>query len=265
MVPHRVFDALMADGWYGRSDICWAKSNPMPESVTDRPTRSHEYIFLLSKRSTYYYDAAAIAEPATQHEQGIRGNHDGQKMPPETSNGRNGSTLKDADRTNRNKRSVWTVSTKPYSGAHFAVFPPKLIEPCILAGSSEKGGCSACGAPWVRVVERENGYNGAGRATDTYTGQAYEHPQSAPRGPKSNFGPGNIGTTKGWAPSCACDAGDPVPQTVLDPFAGSGTTGEVAERHGRHAVLIELNPEYRPLIERRLAQRPLWDAMSVAD
>lgn len=257
-IPWRVAFALQADGWYLRSEIIWHKPNPMPESVTDRPTKAHEQVFLLSKSPRYYYDAAAIAEPGGE---------------PKPCGPKNDASQNDSDRTGivrgngvtRNKRSVWTISTTPYSGAHFATFPPKLIEPCILAGTSEKGQCRACGAPWVRVVERANGYDGAGRSTDTYTAKAYEHPQSAPRGPKSNFGPGRNGETTGWAPSCECDAGDPIPQTVLDPFCGSGTTIMVAERHARHAIGIDLDPDNRALIAERTAQRPLWDALTTAD
>lgn len=157
--------ALQADGWYLRSDIIWSKPNPMPESVTDRPTKSHEYIFLMSKSSSYYYDAEAIAEPVASStikrlSQDIE-NQDGSYRVPGKSNGsmkavppRYGGKKysehpKEFHRTKsgnayefrekRNKRDVWTISTKPFKGAHFAVFPPELIEPCILAGSPERG------------------------------------------------------------------------------------------------------------------------------
>jgi DNA modification methylase len=148
-IPWRVAFALQADGWYLRSDIIWHKPNPMPESVTDRPTKSHEYLFLLSKSLRYYYDHEAIKEPAI-------------------------------DGTTRNKRDVWTITTKPFKGAHFAVMPEALVEPCILAGSK----------------------------------------------------PGD---------------------TVLDPFAGSGTVGVVAKRHGRNFVGAELNPDYAAMAETRIA------------
>jgi DNA modification methylase len=161
-IPWMVAFALRADGWYLRSDIIWAKSNPMPESVTDRPTKSHEYIFLLSKSASYYYDAEAIKEPAkysaSDRIERAKGNH--KSNPDEKRNGirvrkpagwdisrqgahgafhRDGRSL-DVEYTTthaetRNKRSVWTVATKPYVDAHFATFPPALIEPCILAGS----------------------------------------------------------------------------------------------------------------------------------
>lgn len=135
-IPWRVAFALQADGWYLRSDIIWAKPNPMPESVTDRPTRSHEYLFLLSKSARYYYDAEAIAEKAihsgrevkTNGNDGMDDGYDGHR----TRDGlRRGVTVGET----RNRRSVWTIATQPFSGAHFATFPPALIEPCILAGS----------------------------------------------------------------------------------------------------------------------------------
>jgi DNA modification methylase len=132
-IPWMVAFALRADGWYLRSDIIWAKPNPMPESVTDRPTRAHEYIFLLAKAKRYFYDADAIREPHVSplHAPGNK-----------THNGRLTASMGHFEEPNRiwgnpsgrNKRSVWTVSTKPFPEAHFATFPPELIEPCILAG-----------------------------------------------------------------------------------------------------------------------------------
>src|SRR5690606_31209033 len=136
-IPWRVAFALQEDGWYLRSDIIWHKPAPIPESVTDRPTRAHEYIFLLTKNPRYYYDAEAIAEPA------VSGPNVGQKPRME--------------RPTRNKRSVWTIATQPYPEAHFATFPEKLVEPCILAGTSHMA-CPKCRAPWKRVTPQ-------GRAT----------------------------------------------------------------------------------------------------
>lgn len=189
-VPWRVAFALQEDGWYLRSDIIWSKGNPMPESVTDRPTRSHEYLFLLTKNPKYYYDHEAIKEEGVYPAgtKGAKGSAERAAVagvnarPPE---------YKVYDGF-RNKRSVWNINTRPFKGAHFATFPPALVEPCVLAG---------------------------------------------------------------------CPTGE----VVLDPFAGSGTTGEVALRLGRRAVLIELNPDYRPLIEARLGgavTSPLTDKQS---
>ena len=134
-IPWMLAFALRADGWYLRQDIIWHKPNPMPESVRDRCTKSHEYIFLLSKQRKYYYDNEAIKEPVKQ-DWGTRNRTTGKYHNPGTGLQPHSGLTKSYDR--KNKRSVWSVTNKPYKGAHFAVFPPDLIEPCILAGS-EKG------------------------------------------------------------------------------------------------------------------------------
>jgi DNA modification methylase len=179
-IPWRVAFALQADGWYLRQDIIWHKPNPMPESVTDRCTKAHEYIFLLSKSARYFYDAEAINEPA-KPESAARYAYDF-GGPAKDAVGKFGATRPSGSRDfseTRNRRSVWTVNTKPYKAAHFATFPPDLIRPCILAG---------------------------------------------------------------------CPTGG----TVLDPFGGSGTTGQVAMEEGRNAILCELNADYVGLIRRRI-------------
>lgn len=184
-IPWRVAFALQASGWYLRQDIIWHKPNPMPESVTDRCTKAHEYVFLLSKSRKYHFDASAIAEPAIHGGRvvdytGAQKNNDvDPKMQRTRCNGRK-ITVKDT----RNRRSVWTIPTRPYSGAHFAVMPSALVRLCILAGCPEGG-------------------------------------------------------------------------TVLDPFFGSGTVGQVAERLGRRWIGIELNPEYAELADERTSQTGL--------
>lgn len=242
-IPWRVAFALQADGWYLRSDIIWHKPNPMPESVTDRPTKAHEYIFLLTKSAKYYYDAAAIAE-ALAVEPYAPGNvatgrlsRDGAEREPERVWGLNGT---------RNKRTVWTVPTQPYPEAHFATYPEALIEPCILAGTSERGQCPACGSPWGRVVEVGS------RPNVRPVGQKHDGTYYAanPGGGVANDR--RAREFKGWQPTCACDAGDPVSQLVLDPFTGSGTTGAVAVRRGRSFVGCELNPDYLALARKRI-------------
>jgi len=173
-IPWRVAFALQADGWILRQDIIWHKPNPMPESVKDRCTKAHEYLFLLAKKPRYWFDSEAIKEEAvTPANPRYMGSKD-----------QVGTLRRDVGReplgyTNRNRRSVWSICPRPYKGAHFAVFPPALVEPCIKAG---------------------------------------------------------------------CPAGG----TVLDPFGGSGTTGQVAKSLGRNAILIELNPAYHDLIRSRL-------------
>jgi DNA modification methylase len=217
-IPWRVAFALQAAGWYLRSDIIWSKPNPMPESVRDRPTKAHEYVFLLSKSEKYWYDADAIAEPVTPStverlsQAGLPDQAGSSRVPgkrngnikalpsrvsardnfrregskraaviPGQSVGTHRPDRQDSEPGgSRNKRTVWTISTRPYVDAHFAVYPEELPRTCILAG---------------------------------------------------------------------CVGGG----VVLDTFAGSGTTGAVAEELGRDSILIDLNPDYIPLIEKRIA------------
>jgi DNA modification methylase len=244
-IPWRVALALQADGWYLRSDIIWSKNNPMPESVTDRPTKAHEYIFLLSKFPKYYFDNDAIKEPIS--ESSIKA-HMGKKITSasgaySSKSGRNGdSGLKNGDGrdfSGRNKRSVWTINSKPYKGAHFATFPPALIEPCIKAGTSEKGVCSECGSQYKRVMEKTGQFQ---RRWST------NNAEDSPYNKQDSFQ--NVYSTVDWHPSCTCNAPS-IPATVLDPFGGSGTVGEVCNKLGRNSILIELNPEYKPLIDAR--------------
>lgn len=182
-IPWKVAFALQADGWILRSEIIWHKPGVMPEPVTDRPTRAHEQIFLFAKQQKYHYDHEAIKEPAVTGAWDALLPIGGKKHPGENGNPKYSGNQPASDGM-RNKRDVWTISIKPYAGAHFATFPPDLIEPCILAGA-------------------------------------------------------------------------PVGGVVLDPFGGSGTTGMVANRLSRKAVLIELNPEYAEQIKERCRQAPL--------
>ncbi len=210
-IPWRLAFALQDDGWWLRQDLIWAKLNPMPESVTDRCTKAHEYVFMLTKAARYFYDANAIKENCVRgdaassytngktatHQLGRAGNTRKTKVPGgwDTEVGGHG-TIHRKGRTEaeyveaevdgrRNKRSVWNIATEAYAEAHFATFPTKLVEPCILAGSK-------------------------------------------------------------------------IGDTILDPFSGSGTTGVVAQRHGRDYIGIELNPEYAEMSRRRLDR--YWDA-----
>jgi len=183
-IPWRVAFALQSDGWYLRQDIIWHKPNPMPESVRDRCTKAHEYIFLLSKSERYHFNSVAIQEPAVNP----KGNGNQRLLrDPGMRTGENanvrGSLHKIGPRDTRNRRSVWSVTTKPFKGAHFATFPPDLIEPCILAGCPKDG-------------------------------------------------------------------------TVLDPFFGAGTTGVVAQKHGRNWIGIELNAEYVEIAQARINAIP---------
>lgn len=139
-IPWRVAFALQADGWYLRADIVWSKPNPMPESVTDRPTRAHEYVFLFSKRDRYFYDVDAVREPlkpGADHDRVVGTDGYGQSSKMAAVSVQHVMT---SNPLGRNRRTVWEIATQPFSGAHFAVFPEALVEPCILAGTSERGG-----------------------------------------------------------------------------------------------------------------------------
>jgi DNA modification methylase len=245
-VPWQFAFAAQRDGWFLRSDIIWSKPSVMPESVRDRPTRSHEYVFLLAKRQRYFFDSFAVREPCAS----LDPKHPSYRPSAVaiSENGRREFTKKHRSARSynpqgRNIRSVWTVATRPFKGAHFATFPPKLIEPAILAGTSEYGCCSQCGAPWLRRVARRRTLDG--KPTEDL-GRLRNSSRSAPSSAQGvgHWRTGTIVTSEGWSPSCKCDGGSVTPCVVLDPFAGSGTTGVVAVGRGRRFVGIDLNPEY---------------------
>lgn len=261
-MPWRLAFALQADGWWLRSAIVWAKPNPMPESVTDRPTKSYEFVFLMTKSATYYYDQEAVREPL-QSDPDSWGRHSKKDPGEQAVNPRPmfGPARGDRDGTDwgngksRNLRDVWTIPTAPYPEAHFATFPPALCLNPIKAGTSEKGCCSECGAPWVRIVEKKpSTMNIATR--DAKKGILHLKSGFDMATPKNleDYGKEEMGCIKtlGWRPSCECDAGDPIPCTVLDPFAGAGTVGLVADQLGRDAILIELKEEYALMAEKRI-------------
>ena len=205
-IPWRVAFALQADGWYLRSDIIYAKPNPMPESVTDRPTKSHEYIFLLSKRERYFFDGDAVREKA---EYGRR------EQPAFRSGQQNGDghrslepgTVRGFDpESGRNIRSVWTIPSESFVGAHFATFPRKLVEPCIRAGTSQKGVCPTCGKAWERVTERATlGIGYTDHTEDLTKGMSAYAPQSRKMNGETlaRFRDENPSSTLGWRPTCS--------------------------------------------------------------
>jgi DNA modification methylase len=261
MIPARVAIALCDDGWYLRKDIIWAKPNPMPESVTDRPTSSHEHIFLLTKRPSYFYDADAVREGGVSDHPSGNGFKRDARMSYRDKNGARGSDEQwDDVGGKRNLRDVWTIATQPFSEAHFATFPPDLVERCVKAGTSERGACPACGAPWARTIETD---------TDNRTPYA-----TVGTGPKADISRndgngfnkvlradgrgGDLATkqkrTTGWHPTCECPQSDPVPCVVLDPFSGAGTTAMVSDRLGRDAIGIDLNPTYGEMARERLVK-----------
>jgi DNA modification methylase len=263
-IPWRVAFALQADGWYLRSDIIWSKPNPMPESVTDRPTKSHEYVFLLTKQARYYYDGEAVREGFADERMGNPGAYNwSYANDPESGKGVRGSggpSVKlqsegwnaDGAKSGRNRRTVWTIATQPYSGAHFATFPEALVEPCLLAGTSERGCCPVCGKAWKRVVEKSQTEDmrwsdNGGRARANVPGQETSETSVF------RTGKWNVSNTTGWLPACEHDAA-PVPCVVFDPFSGSGTVGVVAQRHGRRFVGLELSMPYIRLAQERIAK-----------
>ncbi len=271
--PWRVAFALQADGWILRQDIIFSKPNPMPESVTDRCTKSHEYIFMLTKSPRYFFDAEAIKEDASPATHARISQNLAAQVGSFRANGGNktngpmkavmaGSTRKIAEAGSRvannrsyeaalalvvekrNRRSVWEVATQPFALAHFATFPPALVEPCILAGTSAKGCCAKCGAPWERIIEHG--------PADKETTRG-KQPWAAETGQRDNAGglPSKPAITLGWRPTCKCEAAV-VPCAVLDPFFGSGTTGLVSDRLQRDCIGIELNPAYVTMAHNRI-------------
>lgn len=277
--PSLLCDALQEDGWICRSTIIWHKTAPMPESVTDRPTNSHEHLFLLSRAPRYFYDADAVREK-TGRESSIEAykQADGHEAPHgDFKRGVNAGFGSKRDclthPSGRNLRDVWSIGPQPFSKAHFATYPPKLVEPCIRAGTSAHGVCSECDAPWVRVVETgdadiehqracggdaDGEYHGA--ATKDYAAAGAEDPSAV----KARILAGmRERRTTGWKPSCGC-SGTSVPATVLDPFAGAGTTLMVANRLGRDGIGIELNADYAEMAARRIRDDcPLFSSVEV--
>lgn len=254
-IPWRVAFALQADGWWLRQDIIWAKPNPMPESVRDRCTKSHEYVFLLAKSQRYFYDAEAIkveASAATieRNKHKFNGAFKGQfSGTPGEDRWQEGRAIKKpqfaADGL-ANRRSVWTITTKPFRGAHFATMPPDLAETCLKAGTSNGGCCPHCGSPWQRLTERTKLTRKRPNDYVKRTGEAGTGNSCA------NSVAGVAVKTLGWSQTCKCEQHEPVPCVVLDPFAGSGTTLYVAEQLGRNSIGIELNPEYLDIAQKRL-------------
>jgi len=251
LIPFRIADALQRDGWWLRSVICWHKKSCMPESVTDRPTNSWEPIFLLAKSQTYFFDNEAVKEPVSsasladgRTERGQRGT----KGEYAAVSGACG-----FDPSGRNQRNVWTLGPEPYSEAHFATFPTEIPRRAILAGTSARGCCPKCFAPWERVVEKQFVSTRGNSVKAGHTGKHLDESNNW-----KNEGCGvNETRTVGWQQGCDCgdaeifDGTKPVPCTVLDPFGGSGTTGAVAIELGRRAILCELNDAYLPLIQKR--------------
>lgn len=266
LIPHRVALAAQADGWWVRSMIVWTKPNPMPESVTDRPTDAYEHIIMLTKSERYFWDADAVRETTTGGTHS-RGNGDGGPKAQARGSYENWTDGTRAVLTTRNMRNVWTFATQPYPEAHFATLPEELPRRCIRAATSERGACAQCGAPWQRVTQRhvhfEGGsgaaaekripsgwhQSGSGRWRPEHVEQFRhdgEKNKDMPEAQSGNYdirmGPVVDSQTIGWTPTCTCPGqrGRTVPCVVLDPFTGSGTTGKVAMELGRRFVGMDL-------------------------
>ena len=242
-IPWRVALALQANGWILRSDIIWYSPNKMPESVTDRPSKGHEYIFLLTKSKKYFFDIHAIREPQVEN---IRVPKVYRRPDP---SGTEGSTLdgrvagSPQDKL-KNKKTVWTIPTKGIGGSHFAKFPVELPELAIKAGTSEYGCCSECGTPYKRIVDRTF----TGEYNDKEALKQQKRMEGVISGGKDKVTLGrteNVSkNTAGWEPTCDCNTTKIKLCTVLDPFVGSGTTLLAARELKRNGIGIDLSSHY---------------------
>jgi DNA modification methylase len=257
-IPWRLAFALQASGWCLRAENIWEKSNPMPESTKDRPARAHEQVFLFAKTPRYFYDYVAVREVASGTANADQASNPKAKAHADASSG----VKQNADwsaahaqlTARRNLRTVWKIASAPFDGAHFAVFPPDLVEPCVLASTSAHGCCSACGTPWQPVNEKRS----LGRHE-----LPSDHPEYRPARYIGKHDEVNGGgqryldvVTVDWKTGCSCSAGVAA-CVVLDPFMGAGTTALVARAHGRRSIGVELNPEYARLAADRLSQLSL--------
>ncbi len=256
LVPFRLAIGLQDDGWWVREAIIWSKPNGIPEPARGRPVHSHEYILLLARSEKYFYDGFAVRQPgaevtASRYESARRNSYTFDPEVHKIPVGHGGvemlARVAKADNYDgmSNLRSVWSIAMEPYAGEHFAPFPSEIPRRAILAGTSARGACVACGAPWRRKIEAEGGTIGS---------TMFDHDIDPMHEGRSQW----IGVKKGeyvvrdlgFEPGCACGA-EVVPCVVLDPFAGSGTTLQVARELGRRSVGFELNPAYHKISESR--------------
>jgi DNA modification methylase len=270
-MPWRVAFALTESGWLLRSENIWQKRSPMPETVNDRPTRSHEHVFLFAKSAQYFYDKHGSSEPAANSHS--RGKNTRSKVGTRSQNIRSNGSFANATGDlveTRNMRTVWSLSTEPLKEKHFAAFPSKLVERCLSAGISSSV-CANCAAQRRRILKKErvptrpgtkSKYKRPANWASDGEHQAISHNTPQGRAIVGNRDPHRHVTrvtTVGWLPSCDCAAPD-APPTVLDPFCGSGTTLLAALRRGANAIGCELNPEYIAIAKRRiLAEFPNAD------
>lgn len=291
-IPWRVAFALQDDGWYLRQWCAWLKRNPMPDSAEDRPGVACETVFLLTKSESYFFDMEAVKRRAAQPigEPRKTGQHKVLAEPTQNHGKSASSTLgtnQGEETRNFRNSDIWfdsvgmllrdgqllglDVPVGSFPGAHFAVMPEDLVRPMILAGTSQRGVCPDCGAPWVRRTEKQR------VATRPGVNSKVFNPKDAVRVEKGMMSkkttlhqPGwrkekEVGNrdperhvtrtkTVGWEPGCRCGC-DPVPAIVLDPFTGSGTVPAVARQHGRRATGCDLNPKYAEMARRRIGNQ----------
>ncbi len=275
-IPWRTALALQQDGWTLRSEITWCKTSPMPESCGDRPTSATEKLFLLTKRPIYYYDQESVRQPLAKgsterYATPFVDIKTGTTGPRETRSVRDGKPVYLEAPSGRNLWNYWVLGAESYPGAHFATYPRKLVEPCVKAGSSERGCCPAmierdgelvqCGAPWVRQVERGELVPTRQQYDKRVYGVVRESPDANDQG-SNRARDGHRANMRyetkelGWSPSCSCPPHDPIPCTIFDPFCGSATTLVVANALGRHGIGMDLSREYLVNQAQRRLERP---------
>ena len=244
MIPARVAIALQYDGWILRSDIIWHKPNAMPSSVKDRLTCVHEHFFMFAKHRRYYFDLDAIRKPSQTTRWGKNPKYEAEGL-------QTGLETQGYHPSGKNPGDIWRISTMPFPGAHFATFPPKLIEPIVKAGSP-RWICSRCGKPRTRINEK------TGKILDQ--SHSKKDIKSAEVNPMISHGFYSNGEyrgilvheykTVGWS-DCGC--GEKwIPGVVMDPFGGTGTVGRVAHRLGRSFIIIDIKPEYTEMAHQRI-------------
>ena len=248
LVPHRVAIALQDDGWIVRNDVTWAKPNPMPSSVKDRLNTTTEQVFHLVPEPDYWYDLDAIREPYSEASKGRYEStfrDDLESQDTQTSPAVGAGNI-DPNPAGKNPGDVFEVTTKPFPEAHFAVYPPELVEKPLKA-TCPPTVCAECGSPYERVATETK------KIEVGHGGKAKESNRDRSRG---DHGKGTfyseVKTGWEWEPTCDCDTDATEPGIALDPFAGAGTTALVAKRHGRRFVGIDLNEEYVAMAQKRL-------------
>lgn len=252
-VPHRLVLTLQADGWRWEDEIVWAKKNPMPSNQTNRFTRSHELVYMLNKSKVAFFDLDAVREAHKDPARWLNNNgpttaFGGGRIPGAAQEQFVTGWRKSEEIGNpggRKRNTVWSIAIAPYSAAHFATFPPKLVEPMIKTGTSERGCCPECGAQWERQIEVQY-INPGNRTTNgpRSSERRHESPGFEKRLERKTI-------DLGFTPTCSHDH-TPIPCTILDPFVGSGTTLQVARMLGRHGVGIDLSAEYLKQAKQRL-------------